>query len=54
MIDIIKMNQKEAAKIIKEYEKLVNEGKAEDKRALVEEARAINHKYWMKVFKRLK
>lgn len=48
------MKVKEAQEIIRKWEKLVNEGKAEDKRELVEEARQINHTYWMKVFRRIK
>ena len=54
MIGLRRMEINEAKKIIVKWEKLVNEGKAEDKRELVEEARKVNHAYWIKVFRRMK
>lgn len=47
-------NKKEAAEIVRTWEKLVIEGKHLEKKELVEEARTLLAKHYIKVFRRMR
>jgi hypothetical protein len=48
------MNKKEAAELVKKYEKLVNEGKHPELKEKIEEARIVLAQHYIQVFRKMR